>query len=314
LCEVRFHLQPLQPFGLQADGGRTAVRAVAASALFNANTGAHTIESKEPLKPVEVLLEDPLRNVHLVGNVLSVSQHFQNLNELAETIEGIYFGLPLLLNLPFADPPYVERVDGSVGSNPFRWELSHWQMAFRVTTQDVQETAVLRALTRMSILAAPSRRRLIAGLHHFHVACRLARQGSTAGEFLAEVVLNLAKSLEVLFPPDGDGQTRDAVRRALRQLDFDDARIEGDFIPAMALRNEIDVGHVELGLFKMDHLKVIHAFAERAEEAFRELFERLLSRIESGAFDITPYTVGTARPAALAVIERLARRTPPEAV
>jgi hypothetical protein len=309
--EVRFHFQPLQPFGVEAGGGRTAVRAVAASALFNANSGEHTIESKTPLRALDVTVEEPIRKVQLIGNVLSVSQHVESGQELARMIEGIYFVLPLLLNVSFADPPYVERVDGTVGGSPFRWELSNWRMEFRTTTQEVQESAAVQAWTRLQVLEPPERRRLLAGLHHFHTACRLARRGSTAGEFVAEVILNLAKALEVLFPPGGDGRTRDAARTALRQLGFDDARVEGDFIPAIALRNEIDVGHVELGLFTMDQLKIIHAFTERAEAAFRELFDRLLPRVESGEFVVAPYTVTSARPEAVAIVERLRERTPP---
>lgn len=312
--EVRFHFQPLQPFGVEAGGGRTAVRAVAASVLFNANSGEHTLESKAPLKALDVTVEEPSRKVQLTGNVLYVSQHVENGHELAQMIEGIYFVLPLLLNVSFADPPYVERVDGTVGGSPFRWELSRWRMEFRTTTQEAQESAVVQAWTRFQVLAPPDRRRLLAGLHHFHTACRLARRGSTAGEFVAEVILNLAKTLEVLFPPAGDGLTREAARSALRQLDFDDARIEGDFLPAMALRNEIDVGHVELGLFTMDEVKIIHAFTERAEGAFRELFDRLLARVESGEFIVAPYTASKARPEAVAIVERLRKRTPPEAV
>lgn len=211
----------------------------------------------------------------------------------------------LLLNITFGDPPYVERVDGNVGSNPFRWELSNWDMRFQITSQDKQESDVAKAWSRIDILSAPHRLRLIAGLHYFYVACRLAQQGTTAGEFVAEVLLNFAKTLEVLFPPDGDGNTRDAVRKVLRQLGYTDAQIEGDFIPAMALRNEIDVGHVELGRFKMEHLKVIHAYTERAESAFHKLFERLMLKIESKEFDVASYTVGPVRSEALAIVERI---------
>lgn len=60
----------------------------------------------------------------MFGDVLTISQTFQSGQELNETIENIYFGLPSLLNTSLADPPYVERVDGSVGPRPFRWELS----------------------------------------------------------------------------------------------------------------------------------------------------------------------------------------------
>jgi hypothetical protein len=70
----------------------------------------------------------------------------------------------------------------------------------------------------------------------------------------------LAKALEVLFPPEGDKKSRDAARDGLRLLGFSPDEIEGNILSAMALRNEIDVGHVGLSLFKMDQLKIIYAF------------------------------------------------------
>jgi hypothetical protein len=138
----------------------------------------------------------------------------------------------------------------------------------------------------------------------------LAREGRTAGEFVAEVILNLAKALEVLFPPSGDRGTRNAVRAGLRSLGLSEDEIEGNFLPAMALRNEMDVGHVELGLFKMNDLKIIHAFTERAERAFRKMFERLLTAVEAGTFDLPSYDVSTPRKQALDLVERLKKYTP----
>jgi hypothetical protein len=214
----------------------------------------------------------------------------------------------------FVDPPYVERVDGSVNGALFRWELAKWSVQSWPTTQDEQEEAVIQACQRIDLLAATQRRRrLFGGLHHFHLACRLGTKSDTVGEFLAEMIMNLAKSLEVLFPPKGDGNTRDAARDAFRELGFTDDRIEGDFIPAMVLRNQVDVAHVELGLFRSDDLKMVHAFVERAESAFREMFRLLLGKIAAGTFDVAAYDVGPARPEALATIERLRKYTPADA-
>jgi hypothetical protein len=273
--------------------------------LFNANSGAHVIESKVPLSPLFVTIQESMRMVRLTGTTLTISQEFGSLRELEETIQGVYFVLPTLVNAPFADPPYIERVDGEAGSTAFGWELAEWGGTFRTTTQEQQEERFAKAWNRMGVISEPRRRRLVAGLHYFHVACRLARESCTAGEFIAEVILNLAKSLEVIFPPTGDGQTREAARSGLRALGFSDRDIECDFIPAMALRNEIDVGHVELGLFTMDQLRIIHSFTERAEGAFRELFERMLSRIASGEAIVAPHELGPPGDGATAVIERL---------
>ena len=304
-CTVRFYFLPEQPFGERADGGRTAVQAVAARALFNANTGVHTIESHDPLCPLDVKIEEPSREFELSGRILSVTQRFDSLNELDQLVASIYFVLPPLLATEFADPPYIERVDGVINGAEFRWELSEWRMSFETTTQERQEGRVVRAWERMAALSADHRRRLIAGLHYFHVGCRLSRAGHIAGEFVAEVILNFAKCLEVLFPPAGDGRTRDAVRNALRELGCGENEIERDFLPAMALRNEIDVAHVELGLFTMDQLKVIHGYTERAESAFRVLFERLFEAIVAGTWDVPDYELGSPSREAIRLVERL---------
>jgi hypothetical protein len=304
-CVISFHFQPLQPFGESGTGGRTAVQSRPGSAFFNANNGEHYFESKPPLAPLDVTIEEPLRTVKFAGKTLTVSQRFESMVELEQVITSLYFVLPALLNVSFADPPYIERVDGLIGQHGFRWELADWRMQFQITNQEKQETDVAKAWERIGILSEPSRRRLVAGLHYFHQACRLSRAGATVGEFLAEVVLNLSKCLEVLFPPKGDGRSRDAIRRGLRAFGISDDDIECDFLPAVALRNEIDVGHVELGLFKMEQLKIIHGFTERAEGAFRTMFEQLLEQIESAKFEVEAYDPGAPRAEALRLIERL---------
>jgi hypothetical protein len=306
-CEVCFHFRPPQPFGTAPDGGRTAVGEEEPTIVFSANSGKYSVRSREPLSPLDVTIEEPTRVLRLAGTTLSMSGRFESLAELAHAIEAVYFLLPSLLSVCFADPPYIEMVDGMVGSSGFRWELADVKLSYWTTTQDKQEERFAKAWERLGVVIEPHRRRLAAGLHYFHVACRLARAGSTAGEFVAEVLLNLAKSLEVLFPPAGDGKTRDAVRAGLRALGYSDAEIEGGFVPAMALRNEIDVGHVELGLFTPDQLKTIHAFTEQAEDRFREMFERLLSRVASGELEVASHELGAPSRDVIALVERLRR-------
>ena len=303
--DVRFYFSPLQPFGLEAGGGHTAVQNVAASMLFNANSGTHSIESKEPLLPLDLTIHEPTRIVRMDGNVLKISQLFDSNQQLTEIVEGIYFAFPMLLAVEFADPPIIERVDGQIGGVNFRWELKEWRARFEITTQDKQEESVATAWERVGVLSESDRRRLLAALHYYHVAIRLARRGEIAGEFLPEMILNLSKVLEVLFSPNGDGKTRDAVRAGLLSLGFSETEIEADYIPAMALRNEIDVGHVDLSLFKADHLAVIHGFTEHAETPFRNLLKRVLERLASDDFEIPQYDPAPAFGKAVEIVKRL---------
>jgi len=57
------------------------------------------------------ILCDCIAGVRQPVNVLSVCQKFDSLEQLEETLVSIYFTLPVLLNVPFADPPFVDRVE-----------------------------------------------------------------------------------------------------------------------------------------------------------------------------------------------------------
>ena len=304
-CEIRFHFSPLQPFGLEAGNGRTAVLNIAATMHFNANSGFFSIEANEPLRPLDVTIHEPNRIVRLAGNILIISQSFESNQQLTEYIESIYFAFPMLLAIEFADPPIIERVDGQIGGVDFRWELKQWKAQFEITTQEKQEQSVASSWERIGVLSVSGRRRLLAALHYYHVASRLARRGQVAGEFLPEMILNLSKVLEVLFPPSGDAKTRDAARNGLLKLGFSEIEVEADYIPAMALRNEIDVGHVDLSLFRADQLAVIHGYTEHAETAFRKLFKRVFDSLASNAFEIDQYEPEPAEGEAVKIVERL---------
>ena len=73
-----------------------------------------------PLDRLDITIQEPKRTFRFEGNVLTISQHFESNQELTETIDGIYFAMPALLSVEFADPPYVQRVSGAVGSVGFQ--------------------------------------------------------------------------------------------------------------------------------------------------------------------------------------------------
>lgn len=302
---VKFVFGPLQPFGVEPGGGHTAVRAVAAKVIFNANTGQHYIESEQPLKPLDVALNEPNRTLRLNGNILEIDQYLNTNIELTQLIEGVYFALPALLNIEFADPPLIERVEGLVGGTNFSWELMVGRAEFRTTTQDEQEMSFANSWERIGLLLLSTNTRLFAAIHFYYVAIRLLRESVLAGEFLPEVILNFSKILEVLFPPKGNGKTRDAVRIGLSILGFSDLEIEADFIPAMALRNEIGIGHVDLALFKPEHLKLIHGYVAKSEYSFHKLLKLIFEKVQSGEFVVDPYERKPVSGSALAVIDRM---------
>lgn len=304
-CDLRFYLQPAHPFGMARHGGRTAVRGAGATLMFDANTGRHSVESHEPLKPLSATIKMHDRRFHLVGSKLSVRGHFETLDELNTFATSIYFALPFFLGPDFAEPPYVERVEGEADGAHFRWELAQIQLIQRTTTQKQQESAVVKALQRLHVFADESHRRLHAALHYFHVASRLDACGTVPGEFLAETILNLSKCLECIFPPDGDGKTREAVRRGLSRLRFTSAEIEAVYVPVMALRNEVDVAHVDLGLLSVKQRSTIHDYCGNLLQSFSVLFDRLFEALEQGELVLMPSQPNAPSGRILEIVDRL---------
>lgn len=306
--ELVFYFHPLQPFGKESGGGLTAVKAVAARILFDSNTGRHWIESKKPLKQLDVVIEEPVRVIEMRGNELHISTRFNSLNEMDEIVQSLFFAFPILLNIEFTDPPFVERVAGKVGGTNFRWELDGRRMDFETTTQELQEQRIALSWKRLDILSQQENRRVIAALHYFHVACRLSRTGNAPWEFMSEIIINLSKVLEVLFPPmNSDGKTLDSARSGLTGLKYTSAEIERNFLPAMALRNNIDSAHVDLSVFTREQLRVIHAYTEVAEITFRELLKRVLRGIETKHYTPAQYGEPGRRLAAEKIIDRIAK-------
>lgn len=301
-CEARFVFGPKQPFGEEVGGGRTVVQGGGGPVYFNANNGYFHFVSERGLDPLDVQInEADARFVTLRGSELTIEQECESLNELGQLVEAVYYLFPSLLAVSFADPPYVERVYGRVGEVPFRWELAEITMPLRTTNQQEQERAVIRAWKDFHELLPLSNRRLAGALHYFHVALRLGRAAQVAGEFLPEFLLNLTKSLEVLFHPG----KRDDVRAGLASLGFERDWGEKFILPAMALRNELDVGHASLAVFSQAQLQAVHAYAEQAEERFREMFTRVLERFREGIFVPAPYDDVKPSESAVRLIERL---------
>lgn len=287
--EIEFTFCPSEALGMATGQGRTAFRGDTIDITVNANTGKQYVVSPKLLRPLEVTIKDEVHEVKLEGNKFHILTHCAAREDLIELIESVYYGLPALLNLDYADSPVIECTCGKVGNVSFSWEHKRNVGMFDVTTKERQEKRVVTAWNRMTLLNSHSaRRRLFAALQYFYIACRLSEAGTAPSEFMAEIILNYSKILEVLFPSSGDGKTRNAAREGLlNKLDYSEEEIERDFLPAMALRNELDVGHVQLSLLSQAKLNVLHRYTDKAEGAFRSMLQRLFDKIESG-YDVIP--------------------------
>jgi hypothetical protein len=268
---------------------------------FSVQTGQYVVESKTPLAPLTVTIDQEDLRISVAGKSVTLAKTVHSQKELSDLIEAVYYLLPMLLSVSFADPPVIEDVQGVVSGKPFGWNLEQWRLDLLTTTQDKQTQLMKDAWRRFQIIMRSGNRRLVAALHYFHVAVRLTRVSASPGEFLAETLLNYCKVLEVLF-----SARTDTVRLHLERLGYSHDEIERDYVPAMILRSKIDVAHVSLALFTPQQLATLHRYSDRAEGAFRSLLSRVLERLDAGSLNLPEYELHAADPEAIAIIKRMA--------
>lgn len=302
---VCFRFKPNTAFGNHGADGRTWKQSTPGRVVFNANTGRFRIEPQNSIEKLDVCIQHSNITFHLQANELTVTTTCESNAELTELIESIYYGFPFALSLKLKDPIVIDRVEGAVGDDHFAWELASWNLPILISTQNKQEELVASAWELHSFLAEHGNRRLVAAFRYLHNASRLLRAGHTPWEFLSESLLSFVKVLETLFPPTGDGATRDAVREGLNKLGYDAGEIEKYFIPAMLLRNEIDVGHVFLGIFTRKELTILHLYTELIEDKWFELIERVVEKVKTDEDFLASYGNEPANENAKRIVEAI---------
>lgn len=281
--EIQILLEPPEPFGAGCGPSRTVAKGCEVRLMWNANVGRSTAQPKRPLQPLNVSFESKNVRFTLEGNKFIARTRCKSRHDLDVLLTNLHYGLPMVLNIEFLDSPFVKQSTGKVGDIPFAWLFAEHKFSFDVTTKERQEGRIVSALERLFSVGEMSNQRLIAAMHYLYVACRLVLAGSSYWEFMAEVILNLCKVLQVLF-----GESRDAVRSGLAELGYSEDEIEGDFMPIMILRSKFDVGHVTLSPspFTLEELQTLYRYLEDSEGKVRELLRRILDKIREGSYTL----------------------------
>jgi hypothetical protein len=281
---IQVELGPLAAFGAADEPGRTLIPEREALVEYNADSGRMRIRPKPPLERIADRFQLDSDEFVLEGNVLTYTADYAMGDELGRSIQAFLFGLPPLLTLRFADPPFVRRVRIIVGDAAFRLEHVAAYNPLRAATAISRRDEIRAACLQLALFNKIENRRLLRALQYFHTAQRLVDAGNNDWEFMAEAILNLAKVLEVLFKQSENW--RDEIRNELRTLGYGDDQIERDFITVVFLRNSFDVGHPRLLSFPQTDLQILYAFLSNVFPAFSTLLSRILEKVERGEYSV----------------------------
>lgn len=302
---INVSLEPLVPFGGVAGSTRNSVSDQEIIARANLSMGKFFLEVKKPLfEPLDASLTISGSTFQIKKNIVQVQFQCESFGYLDSYLKCLFYAFPAVLNVYLPDAPYPTHAWGEIGESKFQW---HYQPSVlraltKVTSKELQENFVTKSLEHVATVTMS--RRLMGGLHYFHVACRLIMAGFNRFEFMAEALLNFSKSLQSLF-----GHKRDDIRSELAKLKlYSNEEVEGKFMPAMVLRDEFDVAHVSLSLLSREQLKILHTYTNIAESAFRDLMEKLLDKIEKREYSLPSDTQSTLNRQKNKILKRLGEK------
>lgn len=306
---LEFHIEPGGPFGEDVPPLRTVPFGAKMRLEWNACRGETSISTDARLPKIAMQLEGQDGRIEVDGALVRIVTDVRSRDELERLLETYFYGLPPLLGLEMLDTPIMSEVRGSLGDVTFCWGLlDSGQGAIDATTSDIQAARITRALSRLQMLDERNglaNRRLLAATQYFHIACRLLQAPGRRWEFLAEAILNFSKTLEVLFPAPPQ-QSLNVVRQALASsLQFPDLEIEALYIPAIVLRNAVDVAHPTLAAHTTESLAVLAQYCDVADEAFGRLLLRIFDRVADGSFALAVPSSTAVSSDTTRVIERM---------
>jgi hypothetical protein len=198
---------------------------------------------------------------------------------LLNTIHTLQYAVPLVFQLSFAGVPYAACVRGTINGVAFWWAPYAVSQILDLTSDATDAKRFDESFRRIKLLQGTKNRRLYVGLSYLYKADRLMESGARPEEFAAEAILNYAKMLQVIFGTE----SRDEMTDRLVALGIDRAEVARTYIPAMRLRNDLDIGHPATALFTIEQSSILGQYARLAHTEFKKLAVQIVDAVESGS-------------------------------
>jgi hypothetical protein len=181
-------LGPPQAFGMADVPGRTFLVGPPADRQcefsFGAFSGRPLFRPIPPLEPLKVDCAIESDTIELRGNILRYTAECAGPHEVSGATQAFLFVLPPLLNLAYHEPPVIQFVKVWLDDLEFHVEHVGANAAIEGVTWETLCNDFERSIRRIQLFGPKSgdTRRLLKGLHYFHMACRLRVAGNSDWE------------------------------------------------------------------------------------------------------------------------------------
>ena len=281
--ELRLTLYPPDAFGIDCEARTTCQVRQTVGQRFNARSGKTGKITAQLIQALDGQFD--LNNgitVKIAGNIITFSAISPNKNEIESLIIHLTNLVPTWLALYLKVPRSLDDICGSVNDTLFGVELTNVTFPIVATERDQQYESVRHALEQL-ILPAHCDIRLASALVYFNQALRFRFEDDASVRLFSEIMLNLAKAIESIFPGK-----RDDVREQCKLLDLKTDFVEKRIIPILLVRNKLDVAHVRLHTLDNDEFSILQSFLSKALTAVHELLILVIGSTANGRYSLLP--------------------------
>jgi hypothetical protein len=222
--------------------------------------------------------------VKVQGNTLVIRGYVTSLENAYAWLTWMNALFPVLMSLKFSVFVWIKTFEARIGEGRYRLDSS--TLRYTITTSTVEERIAEVKSSIEDWLGCRHERhhRMYSAFYYLRHAQRLAVLQPCSESMVGEVILNLAKSLEVVF---GSAQ-RDVIRDKARQWGIHASEVETFIVPLVLLRNEMDVAHVGIEPLTPAQRQILLDFMGAAMIYIRGLLQRIFQGASAGSVQLDP--------------------------
>ena len=281
---ARIKFGPEDAFGVSggsAQARTTAKRSRPATLLWNANEGTSAWDG-ELIDALGAEFQQGNFTAHWTGNELVMSLSVRSQDEANQIVFSANQLIPAFLSLRLRVFVWIKEFLVEFGDCHFRLETACHRFGITVATTEHNEEGATQSLRDWSTTRRENLR-IVMAIYYYRHAKRLASLEPDRQSMAAEVIMNLAKAIEIIF-----SSNRDHLRSRAREWGLDREFIERWIIPILLVRNQLDVGHAASApLLGAQHQAVLD-FLDRAFTHVHTLLSRLVQMAQSGELTLEP--------------------------
>ena len=279
---ARIKFGPDDAFGVPGALLRTtAKRATPARVLWNANEATSTWEG-DLIDALNAELRLGNLSANWNGNELTVAAEVNSQDEANELVGSANQLLPAFLSLRLRVFVWIKEFLVEIGTCRFRLETASHRYGITIATTENNQEEAIQAI-RDWVGQRRDSLRIVMATYYFRHAIRLAVLEPDRQSMAAEVILNLAKAIEIVFSSD-----RERLRAKAKEWGFDSDFIERKVVPILLIRNQLDVGHAASAPLSSTQHQAILDFTDRALTHIHTLISRLVEMSQSGPVGFDP--------------------------